>query len=263
MITKINSISALLAAVLILFLSGCSDINNEEPFTEPDLFKLGEFTENGLTVAAYADRPLSVGFNRIYFDLHRDEERLNSAQIEMTPMMYMEHHSHASPFEMPAQIRDEETGLFTGWAIFTMPGGMMGSWELQVNVSEASASGVIGIDVDESNRVKTFMTESEERYVLTWILPDDPAVGMNDLRVALHKRESMISFPAVENAKFDFEPWMPSMDHGSSNNTAPVHEAGGFYSGQVNFNMTGDWELRFDIQIDEQELGRHVFELDF
>jgi len=247
-----------LTAILIFLTSGCSDIKKKKK----------EFTDNGLTIAAYADRLLSVGYNAIYLDLHRSGERLNSAEIEMIPMMHMEHHSHASPFERPALVRDDESGLFTGWAIFTMPGGMMGSWELQLEISGAngsgtSSTGIIEIEVEQSNRVKTFMTDSEERYVLTWILPDEPAVGMNDLKVALHKRESMMSFPPVLNAEFEFEPWMPSMDHGSSNNVSPEHVTNGFYEGSVNFNMTGDWELRFDIEAGGQNLGHHVFELDF
>lgn len=262
------SFTTLLTTILFFLISGCSDISNDDSFMEPDMFKLGEFTDNGLTIAAYAERPLSVGYNAIYLDLHRSGERLNSAEIEMIPMMHMEQHSHASPFEKPARVRDDETGLFTGWAIFTMPGGMMGSWELQLEISAVNGSGmpsagIIEIEVEQSNRVKTFMSDSEERYVLTWILPDEPAVGMNELKVALHKRESMMSFPPVLNAEFEFEPWMPSMDHGSSNNVSPEHVENGFYAGSVNFNMTGDWELRFDIEAGGRKLGHHVFELEF
>ncbi len=123
--------------------------------------------------------------------------------------------------------------------------------------------GVIEVDVDDSNRVKTFITENEERYVLTWIEPSAPETGLNELKVALHKRESIMNFPPVLNAEFQFEPWMPSMDHGSNNNVAPVHDGNGFYSGQVNFNMTGDWELRFGITLDGSDMGNHIFELNF
>jgi len=73
----------------------------------------------------------------------------------------------------------------------------------------------------------------------------------------------MMSFSAVSNAEIEFEPWMPSMDHGSSNNQNPVYENEGFYHGVVNFNMTGDWELRFDIRRDDTDLGLQVFEINF
>jgi hypothetical protein len=209
---------------------------------------------------------LAVGFHNIYFEVHEDGVRVDQPSFNFTPMMHMENHSHASPCDVPNSSRDDVHDLYHTWAIFTMPSGMMGTWELQVSVEDQSgiaAEGTIDVDVENSNRVKTFMTDDEQRYVLTWVEPADPEVGMNELVVALHKRESMMSFPPVTGAVFEFEPWMPSMDHGSSNNVSPVHEENGFYHGQVNFNMTGDWELRFDIELDGNDLGHHLFELDF
>jgi hypothetical protein len=253
----------------ILFITAaCSVMNNDDLIQPPDLYKLGEFTDNGLTVEAWADQPLAVGYNNLYFEVHEDGVRFERAHIYLTTMMHMEAHSHASPFDEPGHHRDEMHHLYKAWAIFTMPSGMMGSWELQITVHDEEhsgfeAAGIIEVDVEESNRVKTFMTEDESRYVLTLVEPADPETGLNDLKVALHKRESMRNFPPVLNAGFEFEPWMPSMDHGSGNNVAPVHDNNGFYSGQVNFNMTGDWELRFNITLDGEDLGDHIFELDF
>ena len=264
---KFSQFTGLLLSFLLVAAS-CSDSNNDDSdlISEPDLFKLGEFTDNGLTVEAYSDAPLAVGYHKIYFEVHEEGVRVEQANFDFTPMMHMEAHSHASPFDVPDGSRDDVHRLYHTWAIFTMPSGMMGTWELQLTVEDQSGittEGVIGVDVENSNRVKTFMTDDEQRYVLTWIEPAKPEVGMNDLVVALHKRESMMSFPPVTGALFEFEPWMPSMDHGSSNNVSPVHEGNGFYHGQVNFNMTGDWELRFDIEQAGENLGHHVFELDF
>lgn len=229
---------------------------------------LGEFTDNGVTVVAYSDKPIEVGFNNIWFEVHEDGEPFDRPHIHFNTMMHMENHSHASPYGEPGHHRDEEHNLYHGWAIFTMPSGEMGTWDLELTIhdhdhSGFEASGTIGVDVEPSDRVRTFMTEDESRYVLTLIEPADPSVGMNDLKVALHKRESMMNFPPVLNGSMQFEPWMPSMDHGSSNNVSPVHDENGFYNGQVNFNMTGDWELRFDLEIDGVEIDRQSFELDF
>jgi len=264
---KFSRLPGLLFAILIA-VSACSDSNNDDSdlISEPDLFKLGEFTDNGITVEAYAEAPLAVGFHNIYFEVHEEGVRVDQPSFDFTPMMHMENHSHASPYNDPGISRDDVHDLYHTWAIFTMPSGMMGTWELQLSVEDQSgivAEGIIDIDVENSNRVKTFMTDDEQRYVLTWVEPVKPEVGMNDLVVALHKRESMMSFPPVTGAVFEFEPWMPSMDHGSSNNVSPEHEKNGFYHGQVNFNMTGDWELRFDIELDGNDLGYHLFELDF
>lgn len=253
--------------VLTHLFTACSDDSKNDIFTEPDLHKLGEFTDQGMTVAAYAKTPLAVGYHELFIEVHENGVRLDDIQINMTPMMHMENHMHASPYQMPAHVRDATYGLFPGWAIFTMPSGMMGTWELQFTVYDQTgetviAAGDIEIGVDESNRVRTFMLDNGSRYVFTWIQPLTPIVGLNDLKVALHKRESMMHFPPVLNQEMEFEPWMPSMDHGSSNNEVPTHSGDGFYDGKVNFNMTGDWELRFEMTIDGENVDV-VFELEF
>ena len=242
--------------------------DNSALFTEPELHKLGEFNDGGLTIAAYSETPLSMGFHHIYFEVHEDGELLERPEIVFHPVMHMEHHSHASPHENPPGDRDPDTGLFRGWAIFTMPSGAMGSWELVVTVRDTETPGrdieaVIDIPIEESALVRSFQAESGDRYILSLVDPGDPRTGMNDLVVALHQRETMMHFPPVTDAVFGFEPWMPSMDHGSSNNVEPVHGSNGFYHGKVNFNMTGDWELRFDIHLGDEHLGNIVFALDF
>jgi hypothetical protein len=265
-----KAFSLAIALVLTLVsIIGCSDSNSPDiDNPDPDLFKLGDFTDNGITVTAYANAPLIVGYNEIYLDVQQDNVRLQNSEFRLLPMMHMEAHSHASPYESPGAVRDDIHSLHAAWVIFTMPSGMMGSWELQITAENpaipgSEATGIIPVEVDGSNRVKTFITEAQARYVLTWIEPSTPEVGLNDLSISLHKRESMMSFPPVTDAVFSFEPWMPSMDHGSSNNTDPVHAGNGFYSGKVNFNMTGDWELRFTVEIDGEDVGLHVFVLDF
>lgn len=262
-----------LSGLLLLVLAAAVSCNSSDDetglFTEPELYKLGEFTaDGGITVAAYSATPLSMGFHHIYFEVHEDEVLLERPEITFTPIMHMEHHSHASPHKSPPGERDPDLGLFRGWTIFTMPSGMMGSWELAITVHDPETpgleiEGVIDIEIAESAMVRSFLAGNGERYVLTLVQPDDPRTGLNDLIVALHHRETMMHFPPVTGAAFDFEPWMPSMDHGSSNNVDPVHELDGFYHGKVNFNMTGDWELRFDIHQGDEHLGNVVFALDF
>lgn len=261
---------ALYAVLLALLATACSDStsSDDDDLQEPDLYKLGEFVDNGHTVVAYSEQPLSVGFQEIYLDIHEDGTPLDEAHIHFNTMMHMEAHSHASPFMEPGHHRDEEYNLYKSWAIFTMPSGMMGNWELEITVHDTNHSGLeitgkVDVEVDDSNRVETFVGSDENKYILTWIEPNEPEVGINDLVVSLHKQESMTSFPAVTDATVEFEPWMPSMGHGSSNNVNPVHEESGFYHGEVNYNMTGDWELRFDITLNGEELASPVIELEF
>jgi len=254
-------------AGLLLFAAACSDDNSNE-IEIPNLMKIGEFTDAGITVVAYSEGELAVGYNNLYLEVHQNGTRYDNATVQFTTMMHMESHSHASPLGLPEQIRERTHNLYKAWAIFTMPSGMMGRWELQftvknANQSETIASGIIPIQVAQANRVSTFMAEDGTRYILTLVNPMAPKVGMNDLEVTLHRSESMMSFPAVSNATMVFEPWMPSMGHGSSNNVSPAHQSNGFYKGKVNFNMTGDWELRFDMTINGAPMSRRTFALEF
>lgn len=257
------------AAVLLLplwILPACSSQEDDTLFTPPDLYRLGEIEVGDISVSAWSEAPLSVGYEIVWIEAHRNGERLDPLQVGLVPVMHMESHSHSSPHEPPGATRDSETGLYRAGIVFTMPGGGMGSWELQIELQEGggeSFEGVIPVDVEPSDRVRTTVSEQEARYILTLVEPSDPEVGQNELRVLLHRRASMHDFPAVTDADIAFEPWMPSMDHGSSNNVDPVHEENGHYSGIVNFNMTGDWELRFDITAGGEALDRQTFEITF
>lgn len=256
-----------LAGLLSFATSSCSDDNSNE-IEIPDLMKIGEFTDSGITVVTYSDGELSVGHNILYLEVHQNGIRYDNASVQFTTMMHMESHSHASPLGLPEQVRERTHNLYKAWAIFTMPSGMMGRWELQFTVKNANqtetiASGIIPIQVAQANRVSTFMAEDGTKYILTLVNPMEPKVGLNDLEVALHRSETMMSFPTVSNATMIFEPWMPSMGHGSSNNVSPTHQSNGFYKGKVNFNMTGDWELRFDMTINGETMSRRTFTLEF
>lgn len=253
-----------ISLILIITVSCSSSTSDDDDIQEPDLYQLGEFSDDNYTVTAYSHQPLSVGFHEIYLEVAESGEAMQDLHIHFNTMMHMEGHSHASPYGEPGHNRSDEYNLYEAWGIFTMPG----DWELEITVHDIDHTGLeiigtIPINVDDSNRVKTFVGSDDNRYILTWIEPNEPEVGINDLVVSLHTSASMMEYPAVINTDITFEPWMPSMDHGSSNNVNPEHQGSGFYHGEVNFNMTGDWELRFEISRNGQLLGNPVIELDF
>ena len=70
---------------------------------------------------------------------------------------------------------------------------------------------------------------------------------MNDFEIVLHKKVSMMDFPAIENYTIEIVPEMPSMGHGSPNNVNPIHLANGHYIGKVNFTMTGLWKIKLKL----------------
>jgi hypothetical protein len=261
------SASVVLAAAVFILMTGCDSTVAVDPESELPSVVLGTSTSSGVTATIYADAPLLVGYNRIYFDLKRaNGSVVESATIRITPIMTMTEHSHASPVYSPPTDR-QDSGLFEGAAIFTMPTGPMGTWRLEVEATDIATGGVasfvVPVDVSQASTVRVVTAADDERYVLTFIEPSAPKVGLNDLVLALHRRESMMSFPPATDLRVEIEPWMPSMDHGSPNNVHPVHDALGLYRGRVNFNMSGDWRIFVRVYRGDDALFETYFDLLF
>jgi len=53
---------------------------------------------------------------------------------------------------------------------------------------------------------------------------------------------------------------MPSMGHGSPGNVPPTSRGGGFYAGQINQTMLGDWRLHVTIVRGGKALGAVTFD---
>ncbi|MEX0684980.1 MAG: FixH family protein [Balneolales bacterium] len=243
--------SAFLLSFFVFSFTACSDNSVDEYNYE--LYKIGDYSEGNYTLIAFADRPLAVGHNILYFELLKDGIKFDHSNISFLPMMMMGHQPHSSPFVDISGIRGE-SGLYDASVIFTMPGNDLEYWEFRVSVGDDQngllATGAIPVDVESSNKVKMFTGNGETRYFVTLIEPRVPKVGINDLTVAVHKRSNPEIHPPVSTSQITFNPWMPAMDHGSSNNKDPEYAGDGMYEGNVNFSMTGDWELRFQIEIE-------------
>ncbi|MFU8861076.1 MAG: FixH family protein [Cyclonatronaceae bacterium] len=259
---------ALIAALALAgsLLSGCGINNADDPDPAADLVELALVTADNHTVTIYSEQPLDVGYHPLFIDIRRGNgDLVSSAQITIRPVMVMTSHTHSSPVWQPETVRDEHYRLFRGAFIATMPSGDSGSWRLDIDVTDpqtgSSFSVTADITVEQSSNVKVFTATNEERYILTWIAPESPKTGSNDLQVTLHRRETMMSFPAVDDLQIEIKPWMESMGHGSSNNVHPVSTGSGFYLGKVNFNMSGDWRVYFTLKSGRDELHETWFDL--
>lgn len=255
----------ILLPLLLLQACGNSTGNDTEEPQETELFELGTVVDNNITITAWTVQPPETGYQEIYLTTASSGEPMGQ-QVRFTPMMQMEGHAHAAPYGTEADgagLQDPDQEGYAGWVIFTMPGGWM--LQLAVQGSEGSplAEGTITFEVEDSGRAKSFVDSEDNRYHLTLIEPLDPETGENELVIALHQAVSATEFPPTESATMEVEPWMPSMDHGSSGNSHPVHDESGFYRGVVNFNMTGDWEIRLEVSLEGSEPVEQVFELTF
>lgn len=257
----------LMGAVMVslLIFSSCKEDENPitpTPSKEPSL-KLGETFIAGTKVTLYSDDSLRVGYNALYLKVTDSVSGavLTNIMATIQPMMMMTM-SHSCPVEQPEAATDN-LNLLKCFAVFQMPSNSMEPWKMNVTItnpnSGKTATGVIDITVLNSSNVKVVTGSDSMKYVFTMIPIKSPKVGTNDITFLLHKKESMLSWPAVTNASIKMTPDMPSMGHGSPNNVDPVHSSKGHYTGKVNFTMTGEWRITCDVKSGSDSLFSTYF----
>ncbi|WP_341836170.1 FixH family protein [Chitinophaga pollutisoli] len=240
----------LLAFTFAIIVTGCSK-DNMEPAPEKIPFQKmaeGFATGAGIKVELYAKKAFTTGYNSIYLALYDSlsGKPLENAQIHLQPMMDMGTMKHSSPVEQPAGNADNK--LFPAAAVFTMPSGEMGRWTLNVHISlhgkQGQAALPVVVTAPAVARLKSFVSKADNaKFIVAYIQPEAPKVGVNDLEIAVYKAKNMMEFPADSSLTISLTPEMPTMGHGSPNNAAPVHTAQGHYKGKANFTMTGLWYL--------------------
>ena len=248
-----------LVASLAIILSACNDESTPSPGNDvnEEWFVIGEGqTDQGeMTITLYANETLETGYQKMQVAVtDKNGSFLNDADVMFMPMMDMGDMKHSAPIEQPTATSAGQ-GRYEGAVIFQMPG--ENAWTLRVTVKNPNG-GVTGsitfpVQVAKAawNSCKVFQPQdSSAPLIVTWIEPRNPEVGVNDLEWTVHKRASMMSFPAVENFQIAIEPTMPSMGHGSPNNNDPVHMNSGHYMGKVNFTMTGVWRIAYSLSDD-------------
>lgn len=246
---------ALVAFIAIIW-SACNDDSTPSPSNDvkDEWSVIGEGqTDNGeMTVQLYASDILETGYQNIQVSVSdKNGSQLSDVEVMFMPIMDMGDMKHSAPVEQPAAQVNAQ-GRYEGAVVFQMPG--KDAWTVRVTVKNPSdgVTGSITFPVEvvqpEWNACKVFQPkDSGAPLIVTWINPSEPQVGVNDLEWTVHRRESMMSFPPVENFEISIEPTMPSMGHGSPNNVDPVHMRSGHYMGKVNFTMTGVWRIDFDL----------------
>lgn len=244
--------------ILILSLVGafvfasCKKDKTDEPTTggtapvsEYTLLKK-DTTANDLVVELYAKtETIEVGYAKLYVKVKNFAgDAIENATLTFVPEMDMGNMQHSSPIEQP--VFNSNTKMYEGMVVFTMHSGL-GDWTLDVDVNGEIVTFPVNV-LDSQTGTKyvgSYTGTDAEKYIVTLVKPFDWKVGMNAVSIMVHKKESMMSFPAVDNFTIEMDPQMISMGHGSPNNTSPISVGNGYYEGQVNYTMTGDWRLNF------------------
>lgn len=263
---KLNTILWMMAAVVI-GLTSCKKEEDNTPSntnnTNPDaglaipsnLIKLGETYILGAATKAvvYADKAASVGYIKIYAAMYDSitNVRVKEGQFSVNPMMDMGTMKHSAPVEN-GSLSVPSDQLFKAAVVFSMPG----AWTLDIdfhnNSNNKEGKGTLAVTVANPMVavMRNFIVAADDsaRLFVSLIQPTSPKIGLNDFEISIHKKASMMSFPAVEDYTIEIEPEMPSMGHGSPNNVNPTYTANGHYNGKVNFTMSGFWRVHLTIK---------------
>gem|GEM_PF-609134 len=253
----------------IVCLHGCApDISETEFFREHpeavdtgfNVIELGQANSDGLSFRLLAPEALHIGYSTIWVEILDNGVEVPDASIDVTPIWGNPVQAVVPPFSTVPASKMDEGGRFEASPFFLQPVDQDGQWELHVDFTAASKSGtvVFNVDVDEDIWVQ-HVTENGGYYV-SWVLPERPTTGNDVIQFALHRLTDS-GFTPVEDAEFDLYPYM-DMGAGEGHSTpfeAPVHSGDGLYTGQVNFIMSGGWDMTAYITRSAAEQDTVVF----
>lgn len=261
--TTLNHYSRIMAMAVLLFAAvSCDTTNNSNP--KLDLIPINSVTIDGYTVSLEANNKLETGANDLYWKVEQDGDMVAIQSITIEPMMDMGQMMHSTPYDQPTAA-EEDDRYFKNMAVFIMPGGEMGSWFINFEITTQNdevISGEMPIEVASSWKLTSVQDSNNNIYFITWYAPQEPVVGNNELTYLVHTRESMMNFPAVEDIELEIYPYM-DMGGGSGHSTdftAPVAMGDGFYEGDINYSMSGTWTTSVELIVENDTLPEVVFE---
>lgn len=234
-----------------------------------NLVKINSNQIDGYTLNLFASENLFVGYNNLYMILtDANGEIVRDLEITMNPMMNMGMMNHTTPFELP--YLNNSQGRYRCDMTFIMPS-TAGDWTLGIDIELIDESilnfefDLVVVEKDESQLISFESDLDEAKVFIALVSPKSPEVGHNTFELAVYTRESMMSFPAMDNLIIEMEPEMPAMGHGSPNNENPLNTDNGHYVGLVNFTMTGLWEIHLEVFDEDDNLMKDdiSFEITF
>ncbi len=191
-----------------------------------------------------------VGYQNVYFQISKNNENIKAEHVHFYPWMDMGMHQHGAP----AEDLVWENNLYKGAAVFSMATSAMGTWELVFVIHHNNLEDTLRFPVTVNanatgvKKLASVTGDDTKKYMVALVAPQTPKIGVNDLSMAVFENQNGV-FSIVENLAITIDPQMISMGHGSPNNVNPVWNASTkHYDGKVNFTMTGDWRLFFNVE---------------
>lgn len=278
-------LTLLAIAVLGLFTACSTDDNDEllEVNEVEDLLKVQDIATDLHTIELYTKNGNFVtGYNEISVRIKSNAtgDFVKDAAISWNPVMQMPTMQHSCPKSAFAKTEGTET-VYNAFVVYQMTNTDGSGWSLTFNTTidgqEFSVTEEIVVEQSALQRVTSFMGSNDKRYVAALMGPQDPVIGVNELKVGLFTMENMMSFPVAQDHFITLDPRMPGMgNHSSPNNSDLTYTAEELaYFGDLSLTMSGYWVLNlrlFDAQetllkgeevTEEQTQSSFYLELEF
>jgi len=249
--------TALLGA-LVLISCKKEDTTPETPETTQSLHYViaTATTSANETVTLYSEEATFLtGYNNVYVTVtDANGAAVTDAIINYAPLMTMTSMTHSAPVEQPTLVDNK----YKGAVVFTMSS-LAGQWSLTVDVNGNPVNFNLTVNESTTKMVGSYVGTDGTTYFISLVRPVDWTVGLNDVEVLINSKASMMSFPADNDFTIVMDPEMISMGHGSPNNISPTLVGNGHYKGVVNYTMTGDWRLHFNLSKNGTEIHSDAF----
>ncbi|GAA4841825.1 FixH family protein [Algivirga pacifica] len=270
-------------AIAFAFLfTACSEENTVDPMLNYTKVETITLPNTGLEATVWSvEETLFAGYNKMMVTLQDAEgNAVTTPSVKWMPMMAMDGgHSHSAPTDQP--VLNADNGVYEGGVTFVMPS-MGGAWTLMLEVTEGEQMDMHTLPITVMDKNSTFAIQQanyqtiirkqvgETRYFFAYYFKEDmPRVGEQEIVIAAYKMMPMdhgsmrtaegmmdhgTGFMPVTDLSIELEAYMPSMGHGAPEGQQPMHKMHGHYEGTINFNMTGDWQLKTRIKMGEEVL---------
>lgn len=246
----------LFALISGLFLTSCNS-SDDDAVSQSDtqgltLSKTITNTTHSIEIYS-AKTTVETGYQKFYlrFKNLSTGNYENPSAVSWSPMMHMTSMQHACPYSTLSKSVNK-TNLYEGYIVFTMPSNDTEYWDLTLNYTINGTQYTVVDKINVVNASKKNLVFAKDTsvtpnitYVVALIEPNTPKVAVNDMQVAVFKKESMMSWPIADGFTVKIDPRMPTMgNHSSPNNVNLTQSAtGGFYNGKLSLTMTGYWKI--------------------
>lgn len=241
--------------VLVTIFTSCSNNDTPEVNELDGLTKFKEITNTTHTIELYKHMGgLEQGYNEISLRIkdNATNQYIKNASVSWMPVMHMAMMNHSCPKSAVTKVSTDGL-VYEGYIVFQMAQNATEYWDLKIdytiNGTTFTATSVIDVPASAKQRVTTFTGSDNVRYIVAYVDPHHPKVGINDMITGVWKMQDMMTFPVVDNYKLKVDPRMPSMgNHSSPNNVDGTQiAAGDLYQGKLSLTMTGYWKLNLQL----------------